>query len=1669
MSDENVMGDEGTHIFEEPEVVPNKFSPNEIVNNLKSHEQDNNPKVNGLSINTKKKPKKPTNGARKTPTSPSFKRPSNDTSPKPDTINSGDSTWLKRISKFNPSEPDWRTNIFNFNKAQTAPVKKKNSKFQSKKERVSLSDKLARIRAAMLLDSLALGYTASNLVSSVFLLDEHETKRAPLIPHLVGMRIHEITDNLPEETAEEQELKARQSAIFSPRAKAQFKRKMYRFDMEYGVGDNRARWSIVKSYKEISGFASKLKLLSTRISSGGLNLRKLDLPNFPRHKDHRFTDTDASDDELEQDDEDDHGTILSTSSAASNLSNATGGSRFHQLMGRISNISRRRKQYRNTGNYSEQLEKYFMKLFFELALRPQANRLFTFFELSPIGILLSNDNGYKGKQGNLLIATSAKKQGWKVGHLRAQDLGAMIKRHTLKWFIVRESYILYVADINSTTILEVFLVDEFFKLKYNGGENTYKTENEESSEDDDGVLEVGSKKHTYTPHLDFQVENKERKMKMVARSAHEMNNWIRSIQIMQSKTEWAQPHRFGSFAPIRENCFAQWFVDARDYWWAASSAIEMAKEVIFIHDWWLSPELYLRRPANGNQQWRIDRLLKRKAEQGVKIFVIIYRNIGDFVVIDSSWTKHSLMDLHDNIRVIRSPNQFLQNTFFWAHHEKLLVIDHTFAFLGGIDLCYGRYDTPDHVLVDDAPQAFSDGPTKKGTKFQIFPGKDYSNPRVKDFSELNKPYESMYDRQSVPRMPWHDVHMFTAGQVARDLSRHFVQRWNYLLRQKRPSRPTPLLTPPTNLTAKEIEDLGFKGSCEIQLLRSSGTWSLGLKEDEHSIQNAYLKLIETSEHFVYIENQFFVTASAWDNVVIKNRIGDALVDRIIRAHQEKTPWRAVIVIPLMPGFEAQVDEPEGSSVRVIIQCQYMSISRGSTSIFAKLRKVGIDPESYIQFFSLRKWGKIGEYGKLVSEQLYIHAKTMVVDDRIAIIGSANINERSMKGSRDSEICAVVRDTETVNITMAGKPYLAGKFAHSLRLRLMREHLGIEVDELELVERRFETLEKEVKDNYLEKDFETDKIKTGNFKRDEDIIRSVKVELAAREVLKLPGGTNKWKKYQDAKSQDTTQADGNFNAYVYNSFNHRAGVENVGIRDKKQFSSDPRIKGNEAHKADVEGKGEDHLESKSHDKMKLNARLTLRKWAVEMTSLKSTFIPSRELKEFLENDDEVLKGDTNRELTREEEEILAQRDEQRWEMLKRVYYLQRINEKIEKELKEENLKRAKLGLPLKVREKRGGKSADGLANGNVQASILPDGKVTDGHAAMMGAANADTTPPGPNTGSDILHENRRTTSNLSSGHRDHIPITNLTDEEIDELFFSVLKIRKSKFIDPYVLHDPLDEEFYEDIWFETAYRNTKIFGLIFHCQPDDQVSTWNDYKEYTKLLKAFGMAQDNEILQFRRKKSEEAGVKEEHEKSEDELEEDEIIEDGDEYVDARPTLDSLRTSRSIRLDDLTDEFGMLGVVPGEGPATLAKNPKRSKLTKKFKRRQTRSNEPLVTEVDEEEGDDEREDESEESPENGPGVSIQQVTDAALNDNLINDSNLSKGLKPRKTRKRNGTFTRHHLHVVSDDTIFDIETAEKILSEITGHLVLFPTNWLYKELEGNNWFTNSDRLPPIEIYD
>ena len=93
----------------------------------------------------------------------------------------------------------------------------------------------------------------------------------------------------------------------------------------------------------------------------------------------------------------------------------------------------------------------------------------------------------------------------------------------------------------------------------------------------------------------------------------------REQQAQSSHVQDHDMHRFQSFAPQRVGNEVKWYVDGAGYMHAVSMALERARESIWIMDWWLSPELYLRRPPAQNEQYRVDRMLQAAAERGVKV------------------------------------------------------------------------------------------------------------------------------------------------------------------------------------------------------------------------------------------------------------------------------------------------------------------------------------------------------------------------------------------------------------------------------------------------------------------------------------------------------------------------------------------------------------------------------------------------------------------------------------------------------------------------------------------------------------------------------------------------------------------------------------------------------------------------------------------------------------------------------------------------------------------------------------------------------------------------------------------------------------------------------------------------------------------------------------------
>lgn len=51
-------------------------------------------------------------------------------------------------------------------------------------------------------------------------------------------------------------------------------------------------------------------------------------------------------------------------------------------------------------------------------------------------------------------------------------------------------------------------------------------------------------------------------------------------------------------------------------------------------------------------------------------------------------------------QVMRHPDHVSSSVYLWAHHEKLVIVDQSVAFVGGIDLAYGRWDDDEHRLTD---------------------------------------------------------------------------------------------------------------------------------------------------------------------------------------------------------------------------------------------------------------------------------------------------------------------------------------------------------------------------------------------------------------------------------------------------------------------------------------------------------------------------------------------------------------------------------------------------------------------------------------------------------------------------------------------------------------------------------------------------------------------------------------------------------------------------------------------------------------------------------------------------------------------------------------------------------------------------------------------------------
>nr|AEI99558.1 phospholipase D delta [Litchi chinensis] len=579
-----------------------------------------------------------------------------------------------------------------------------------------------------------------------------------------------------------------------------------------------------------------------------------------------------------------------------------------------------------------------------------------------------------------------------------------------------------------------------------------------------------------------------------------------------------------TYFPLRKGCQLTLYQDAHvkpgqlpevkldghvDYkadtcWEDICYAISEAHHLVYIVGWSVFYKIKLIReptrqlPRGGDLT--LGELLKYKSEEGVRILLLVW---DDKTSHDKFGVKTGgVMGTHDeetrkffkhsSVNCVLAPRyassklgifkQQVVGTMF-THHQKCVIVDtqasgnnrKITAFIGGIDLCDGRYDTPEHRLFRDLNT--------------IFEG-DFHNPT----------YPSTV---KAPRQPWHDLHCRIDGPAAYDVLINFEQRWRkstkwkeFSLKFKKVShwhddslikieRISWILSPelsstregttivPTDDRIVRVSDEKNPENWHVQVFRSIDSGSLkgfpksiNIKQIEEqnllcakdlviekSIQAAYIQAIRSAQHYIYIENQYFLGSSyAWPSYKdagADNLIPMELALKIASKIRAKERFAVYIIIPMWPE-----GDPKDNTVQEILFWQSQTMQMMYNIVAQALKDMQMDmdshPQDYLNFYCLGNREELPKdasntNGATVSESqknrrfmIYVHAKGIIVDDEYVIVGSANINQRSMAGTKDTEIAMGAYQPHHTWAKKKKRPF--GQ-VYGYRMSLWAEHLG----------------------------------------------------------------------------------------------------------------------------------------------------------------------------------------------------------------------------------------------------------------------------------------------------------------------------------------------------------------------------------------------------------------------------------------------------------------------------------------------------------------------------------------------------------------------------------------------------------------------------------------------------
>ena len=253
------------------------------------------------------------------------------------------------------------------------------------------------------------------------------------------------------------------------------------------------------------------------------------------------------------------------------------------------------------------------------------------------------------------------------------------------------------------------------------------------------------------------------------------------------ETGWWSAH-----AAIRHGNHVEVMIDGAEALAAMHEAIRGAKEYVHIAGWHATPDFRLTREPGAVT---LRELLAETARR-VPVRLLLWAGPPLPVFQPTRAMVREAKRAFEAGSGVQCALDSRERTLH-CHHEKIVVVDGTVAFVGGLDFTDLQGDRHDH---------------------QLHP----------------------------PRGPlgWHDAAVRLHGPAVADVARHFALRWGEVTGH----------VPPI---PSEHAQPSYEDGVDVQVLRTvpEGTYTFA-PHGEFTILDAYLRALRSAERFIYLENQF---------------------------------------------------------------------------------------------------------------------------------------------------------------------------------------------------------------------------------------------------------------------------------------------------------------------------------------------------------------------------------------------------------------------------------------------------------------------------------------------------------------------------------------------------------------------------------------------------------------------------------------------------------------------------------------------------------------------------------------------------------------------------------------------------------------------------------------------